>query len=217
VRTVKKRGFTLIELLVVIAIIAILAAILFPVFARARENARKSSCQSNLKQIGTGLMMYVQDYDETFPTERNGVDGPVWYTNGTTTYTTYGNYQPLVYPYVKNKEVFFCPSSNNHNNDRSLRFAYDYAMNSRIGTVTPPRSMSQIDSPAEIFLCADSNYEWIDRAARIDARHTAGANLVFCDGHVKWMRGSAIAASPQLCWPDFSKDTWLVSGPPPEK
>lgn len=147
----------------------------------------------------------------------SATDGPVWYTNGTTTYTTYGNYQPLVYPYVKNKEVFFCPSSNNHNNDRSLRFAYDYAMNSRIGTVTPPRSMSQIDSPAEIFLCADSNYEWIDRAARIDARHTAGANLVFCDGHVKWMRGSAIAASPQLCWPDFSKDTWLVSGPPPEK
>jgi len=81
----RKQGFTLIELLVVIAIIAILAAILFPVFARARENARKSSCQSNLKQIGTGLMMYVQDYDETFPTERNGVDGPVWYTNGTTT------------------------------------------------------------------------------------------------------------------------------------
>jgi len=213
----KKHGFTLIELLVVIAIIAILAAILFPVFSRARENARKATCQNNCKQLGMAMLQYVQDYDETFPTERNGVDGPVWYTNGTTTYTTYGNYQPLVYPYVKNKEVFFCPSSNNHNNDRSLRFAYDYAMNSRIGTVTPPRSMSQIDSPAEIFLCADSNYEWIDRAARIDARHTAGANLVFCDGHVKWMRGSAIAASPQLCWPDFSKDTWLVSGPPPEK
>lgn len=74
----RKQGFTLIELLVVIAIIAILAAILFPVFARARENARKSSCQSNLKQIGTGLMMYVQDYDETFPTERNRWTGVVY-------------------------------------------------------------------------------------------------------------------------------------------
>ena len=63
----KKRGFTLIELLVVIAIIAILAAILFPVFARAREAARKSSCQSNLKQFGSAFMMYTQDYDECFP------------------------------------------------------------------------------------------------------------------------------------------------------
>ena len=63
----QKKAFTLIELLVVIAIIALLAAILFPVFARARENARKSSCQNNLKQIGIGLLQYVQDYDERFP------------------------------------------------------------------------------------------------------------------------------------------------------
>lgn len=63
----QSRGFTLIELLVVIAIIAILAAILFPVFARARENARRTSCLSNLKQMGLGMMMYVQDYDETYP------------------------------------------------------------------------------------------------------------------------------------------------------
>ncbi|HOJ20148.1 MAG TPA: prepilin-type N-terminal cleavage/methylation domain-containing protein [Armatimonadota bacterium] len=63
-----RKGFTLIELLVVIAIIAILAAILFPVFARARENARKTTCLSNLKQIGSGLLMYVQDYDESLPT-----------------------------------------------------------------------------------------------------------------------------------------------------
>ena len=62
----RRKGFTLIELLVVIAIIAILAAILFPVFARARENARKSNCLSNLKQLGNGMMMYVQDYDECF-------------------------------------------------------------------------------------------------------------------------------------------------------
>lgn len=66
-RRIPRRGFTLIELLVVIAIIALLAAILFPVFARARENARRASCQSNLKQIGLSVVQYTQDYDETFP------------------------------------------------------------------------------------------------------------------------------------------------------
>src|SRR5262245_57150515 len=71
---VRKRGFTLIELLVVIAIIAILAAILFPVFARAREQARKATCLSNLRQMGTAVTMYVQDYDETYPIANQEAD-----------------------------------------------------------------------------------------------------------------------------------------------
>src|SRR5947208_16218835 len=70
----QKRGFTLIELLVVIAIIAILAAILFPVFAQAREKARQTTCLSNLKQLGLGFRMYLQDYDDTFPGRACGVD-----------------------------------------------------------------------------------------------------------------------------------------------
>src|SRR5687767_6194063 len=70
----RKSGFTLIELLVVIAIIAILAAILFPVFARARENARRASCQSNLKQVGLGFVQYTQDYDERYPMLFEGAD-----------------------------------------------------------------------------------------------------------------------------------------------
>ena len=90
-------GFTLIELLVVIAIIAILAAILFPAFARARENARKASCQSNLKQIGLGLLQYNQDYDETFP---NMV------SNG----GSYYGWVQLVQPYIKSYQLFQCPS-----------------------------------------------------------------------------------------------------------
>jgi prepilin-type N-terminal cleavage/methylation domain-containing protein len=75
-KTFKKanKAFTLIELLVVVAIIGVLAAILFPVFARARENARRSSCMSNLKQIGLGVMMYVQDYDETYPMSYDGTN-----------------------------------------------------------------------------------------------------------------------------------------------
>ena len=92
----RKRGFTLIELLVVIAIIAILAAILFPVFARARENARKSNCQSNLKQIGLATMQYAQDYDETYHL--------AWTLNPTT------RYPRLLQPYMKNLDVFVCPS-----------------------------------------------------------------------------------------------------------
>lgn len=92
-------GFTLIELLVVIAIIAILAAILFPVFARARENARRSSCQSNLKQMGVGLIQYVQDNDERYPfwTRTEGAATIAW--------------QDAAMPYVKSEQIYKCPSS----------------------------------------------------------------------------------------------------------
>jgi prepilin-type N-terminal cleavage/methylation domain-containing protein/prepilin-type processing-associated H-X9-DG protein len=102
----RRRAFTLIELLVVIAIIAILAAILFPVFAQAREAARKASCQSNLKQIASGLQMYIQDYDEMLCPDRiNGISGaePEWRT---------GVWYNLIQPYVKNEGIFKCPSFN---------------------------------------------------------------------------------------------------------
>jgi prepilin-type N-terminal cleavage/methylation domain-containing protein/prepilin-type processing-associated H-X9-DG protein len=95
--TVAKKGFTLIELLVVIAIIAILASILFPVFARARENARRSSCQSNLKQIGLGILQYTQDYDERLPVRAFGQMN--WMSN--------------TQPYLKSAQLFTCPSDAN--------------------------------------------------------------------------------------------------------
>jgi prepilin-type N-terminal cleavage/methylation domain-containing protein/prepilin-type processing-associated H-X9-DG protein len=99
-----KNGFTLIELLVVIAIIAILASILFPVFARARENARRSSCQSNLKQIGLGLIQYAQDYDERIPRATYGPD-----TGGSDATARY-KWMDAIYPYVKSEQLFNCPS-----------------------------------------------------------------------------------------------------------
>ena len=102
--TRRERGFTLIELLVVIAIIAILAAILFPVFARARESARRTGCLSNMKQVTTGIMMYTQDYDEVLPYQQDGdlcdygkSPHAVWITS--------------TMPYVKNKQVWWCPSA----------------------------------------------------------------------------------------------------------
>jgi prepilin-type N-terminal cleavage/methylation domain-containing protein/prepilin-type processing-associated H-X9-DG protein len=109
-QTFQRRGFTLIELLVVIAIIAILAAILFPVFARAREQARKASCQSNLKQIGLAIAMYVQDYDETYPMANMGYSAPNpdWYGN---TNNNPAYWYTIFQPYVKNKQLFICPTA----------------------------------------------------------------------------------------------------------
>src|SRR5215211_7498689 len=98
----RKNGFTLIELLVVIAIIAILAAILFPVFARAREKAREITCISNLKQLGTGIQMYAQDYDEYLPNNFEGKkDTNLWSDLAGS---------GLMDPYLKNKQIWFCPS-----------------------------------------------------------------------------------------------------------
>jgi len=118
----RRSAFTLIELLVVIAIIAILAAILFPVFAQAREQARKTVCLSNLKQLGLGLVMYVQDYDETFPVA-------AWDTPpiGTTDSDSHNPNFPafwrwiwVVQPYVKNRQILVCPSDPKQGKDTSL-------------------------------------------------------------------------------------------------
>ncbi len=112
-----RSGFTLIELLVVIAIIAILAAILFPVFAQAREKARQTSCLSNLKQLGTAVMMYTQDYDETYPTQFQNPYATC--PGGSSAYALEDNCREAtwmggIFPYVKSRQVYVCPSAPLH-------------------------------------------------------------------------------------------------------
>lgn len=123
----RQSAFTLIELLVVIAIIAILAAILFPVFAQARESARKTVCLSNIKQLGLGVMMYVQDYDETFPC--NSYDTPPLgitdTDSGNPNYRAYWRWMWEILPYLKNKQILVCPSDLNPKSPNLFGMVYD--------------------------------------------------------------------------------------------
>jgi prepilin-type N-terminal cleavage/methylation domain-containing protein/prepilin-type processing-associated H-X9-DG protein len=179
----RRNGFTLIELLVVIAIIAILAAILFPVFAQAREKARMSTCLSNERQIGTALMMYVQDYDEAFPRVTfYSVSGGNWGFKGDLTYT----WKNAIRPYLKSLGVLSCPSNpyshpipgmpNSDDPtpgknaagwevepDQMMPISYVmssctsswYPPNTALGKSTVPLRMSQIVRPADTLVIAE--------------------------------------------------------------
>jgi len=154
-----RRGFTLIELLVVIAIIAILAAILFPVFARAREAARASSCLSNTKQMGNAVLMYVQDYDEIYPWMWQGVPtNPAW-VHVPINQTASSNYQiwaEWIYPYVKNDGVFQCPSYKRTQAQMPYStFPVSYNYNGNASGGVSGAAMAQIDAPATTVVLYD--------------------------------------------------------------
>jgi prepilin-type N-terminal cleavage/methylation domain-containing protein/prepilin-type processing-associated H-X9-DG protein len=173
----RNHGFTLIELLVVIAIIAILAAILFPVFAQARERARAVSCLSNTKQLGLAEMMYAQDYDETYwsnPWPGGGVNlngnGCIQPACGGTTF-----WSDLLMPYVKNAGVFDCPSNSDtlleienyvppaipQGSTNIYRVEYGFGEKGPHGdTQIGPYTMAQLQSPAQIALLADAVSPW---------------------------------------------------------
>ena len=146
-----KKGFTLIELLVVIAIIALLAAILFPVFARARENARRSSCQSNLKQIGLGFLQYSQDYDERLPpyTANDQVD------RNLSAQLASAGWALLLDPYLKSAQIFQCPSNRLKAGDATTPRYQDYIYNQNIcitpGVINPGNMQPSKSTPISEF------------------------------------------------------------------
>jgi prepilin-type N-terminal cleavage/methylation domain-containing protein/prepilin-type processing-associated H-X9-DG protein len=221
----RRRGFTLIELLVVIAIIAILAAILFPVFAQAREKARQTQCLNNTKQLATAVYMYVQDYDETYAPNLYIMPPNIAYS-----------FYDLHVPYMKNDGVMVCPSDGNplffqtflqqcsipYTAARNIRFSYNgnFCLFNNGTSARPVWAMAAIPKPAEtvafydgVLMC-NFNSPIYDPGSRANynstakpPRHSEGVNVAYADGHAKWQKARKQASSRDA-------DGWVVAGGP---
>lgn len=202
-----KRAFTLIELLVVIAIIAILAAMLFPVFARARESARRTSCTANLRQQGQAFAMYVQDYDERFPTcnfsdtttgfppavHKDGSGNPIYQVD-------------LLQPYVKNRGIFFCPTmrgqpgrAQNYPTDYNFLCVHGWALIPGFGDFNNDaqgvcsHALADIGRPSEkpMVVCDGIGEHVGESTTAVFTQGKLGAqNICYVDGHVKLTPGT---------------------------
>ncbi len=232
-------GFTLIELLVVIAIISILAAILFPVFARARENARRTSCMSNLKQMGLAVMQYVQDNDEYYPYSyqtRASLGSPWASISSTADFTSSSTiYWPhFVFPYTKSMQIFYCPSGRSKGDGNYGHYGVNRL--ALTDTSSAAISMAALPTPASLYIGMDAglyrlnttdvkgpgagaNYlpgtgpgsaadlpaiAWGSSISDLDndyktGRHLGGVNVMFGDGHVKWLKSDTVYREAVKC------------------
>jgi len=220
---VRRRGFTLIELLVVIAIIAILAAILFPVFAQAREKARQTGCISNCKQIGTAVMLYVQDYDEVFPMS----DNFAIIIRGSPVQGGYQYWGDAIAPYVRNGgqsnhptlqggtgnygPYQRCPSAQQMWTGYAYNIMLGYYPNGQLGSVSsaPERngvSLASLTRPADLICVLDNQpmYSWLrNNLGRTDAN----SQII----HYRWFPTSSV----QTCMTNYNwPDSQALAGPP---
>ena len=199
-------GFTLIELLVVIAIIAVLAAILFPVFAKAREKARQASCASNLKQLALAGLMYAQDNDEWVLSWRIS-------RNFASCASSVVFWKHVITPYVKSTQVLICPSTKWTGTTtssclapwaRQMALQCSYGVNCK-GVGTDIReTQGTLRQPSDLIWMADARDGafrpylrvppgcWATYADNAPEPHNEGRNLAFCDGHVKWMKTAKV-------------------------
>lgn len=222
----RRSGFTLIELLVVIAIIAILAAILFPVFARAREKARQTSCLSNLKQLGTAITMYAQDYDEMMVPYSTAPASPFKLPGGGTMSASSLTWVGLIYPYVKNVGLYNCPSADfkwdggvNDADHYSEWSKQSYAINfwATCTSYYNIRSLARFEFPSENMVLAPGKSAsesvtsyyvrpglWSNSAAKdLDPdRHNDGGNYAFADGHAKFLAANSLGDLTVTTLPD---------------
>jgi prepilin-type N-terminal cleavage/methylation domain-containing protein/prepilin-type processing-associated H-X9-DG protein len=225
----KQSGFTLIELLVVIAIISLLAAFLFPAFSRARENARRSSCLSNLKQIGLGMTQYARDFDDRLPRNDTTINVDTWVDT--------------LQPYIKNDQVFVCPSDDApHVQAQGSGRETSYAINqiyyqdksqnlfeANVGGITPARLSTIADasgtitvgdgmesyqvfpSPGASTVAVDANSSFPSfgdgaQRGKFVGRHIGTTNWLFFDGHAKSLRISTVAVlNSANQYPHFTK------------
>ncbi len=211
----QRHGFTLIELLVVIAIIAILAAILFPVFARARAKAQQNNCLSNTKQLMLAVIMYASDYDEMLPRDNFGSI----MVGGSPQNQTWAR---VIQPYVKNQQIFVCPSKQENDflyekdpdtvwapcgygvNDSYLFRGIGYSVTSTASVQSPAETIALGEryglNKVRLYAPVAEGGAGANPKCNVDARHNEGANFGFLDGHVKWLKGGASWSVDDTMW-----------------